>query len=118
MAIGAGSAQMSQYVTATFAVAELSLQVTDPLNLRADMAFNHYYKLETLDITHKRVRCNGRVLDKCALSSLIHEVAGDARANFPLWSDIYWDSATYAELRERLEIWLVRRWIWNNLNYC
>lgn len=118
MAIGAGSAQTSLYVTATFAVEELSLQVTDPLNLRADMAFNHYYKLETLDLTHKRVRCNGRVLDKCALSSLIHEVAGDARANFPLWSDIYWDSATYAELRERLEIWLVRRWIWNNLNYC
>lgn len=82
------------------------------------MEVYHYYKLETLDLTHKRVRCNGRVLDKCALSSLIHEVAFDARAYFPLWSDIYWDSATYAELRERLEIWLVRRWLWNNLNYC
>lgn len=66
---------------------------------------DYYYKLETLDLTRPRVRCNGRALDKCSLSSLIHEVAlrsgWDA---FPLVSDIYWDTMTYAELRAKLEV--------------
>ncbi len=82
------------------------------------MTFLDYYKLETLDLTRARVRCNGHSLDKCSLSGLIHEVAYKAGHVGVLWSDIYWDSATYAELRERLEMWLVRMWLMNNLNYC
>ena len=79
---------------------------------------NNFYNLHTLDLSRQRVRCNGNALDKCSLASLIHEVAFKAGAHFPLWSDIYWDSATYAELRERLDMWLVRMWLKNNLEYC
>ena len=65
---------------------------------------SYYYDLSTLDMSRPRVRCNGRVLDKCALSGLIHELA--LRAGWEAWplvSDIYWDSMTYAELRAELD---------------
>lgn len=52
-----------------------------------------------------RVRCNGRALDKCALSGLIHEVAlRSGWDSWPLVSDIYWDTMTYAELRAKLDV--------------
>lgn len=62
-------------------------------------------------MSRPRVRCNGRVLDKCALSSLIHELAQRAGWDaWPLASDIYWDSMTYSELREKLD--------YHYLGYC
>ena len=65
------------------------------------------YKFETIDVTRPRVRYDGRALDKCALSSLIHEVAFAAgNSAWPLWSDIYWDTATYSELKQKLISWL------------
>lgn len=73
------------------------------------MKNHHYYNLDTLDLSRARVRCNGRALDKCSLASLIHEVAFRAgNTSWPLWSDIYWDSSLYSELRESLCDWLVR----------
>lgn len=55
--------------------------------------------LKKIDMTRPRVRYNGEVLDKCSLSDLIHDVAFMAgNKAWPLWSDIYWYSATYKEL--------------------
>lgn len=72
---------------------------------------SYYYDLSTLDMSHPRVRCNGCALDKCALSGLIHEVAQRAGwAAWPLVSDIYWYSMTYAELRAELD--------YHYLGYC
>lgn len=65
---------------------------------------SYYYDLSTLDMSHPRVRCNGFALDKCALSGLIHEVA--LRSGWEAWpiiSDIYWYSMTYADLRAELD---------------
>ena len=71
------------------------------------MGLGYYYNLETLDLSRARVRCNGRALDKCSLASLIHEVALRAgNFSWPLWSDIYWDSALYSDLRGVLYHWL------------
>ena len=73
------------------------------------MGLGYYYNLETLDLSRARVRCNGRALDKCSLASLIHEVALRAgNREWPLWSDIYWYSGLYSELREDLNRWLVK----------
>lgn len=76
---------------------------------------SYSYDLDTLDLSRPKVRCNGHALDKCALSSLIHELALKAgNSSWPLWSDIYWDSATYAELREYLVKWGVRLHVCNS----
>lgn len=73
------------------------------------MASSYYYNLDTLDLSRARVRCNGRALDKCSLASLIHEVALRAgNTCWPLWSDIYWDSSLYSELRDSLYDWLIK----------
>jgi len=59
--------------------------------------------IAALDFSKPRVRYKGKAEDKCGLSCLIHETAlmlGNTR--WPLWSDIYWDSARYDELKERL----------------
>ena len=61
-----------------------------------------YYDLNTIDLSCKRVRCNGRSLDKCALSGLIREVNIKAGITYITWSDIYWDSAKYSELKNCL----------------
>ena len=72
---------------------------------------SYYYDLSTLDMSHPRVRCNGCALDKCALSGLIHEVAQRAGWDaWPLVSDVYWYSMTYAELRADLD--------YHYLGYC
>lgn len=60
-----------------------------------------------IDLSGKRVRYKGEVQDKCGLSNVIHKVASKhGNGNWPLWSDIYWYSATYSELREYLEEWM------------
>lgn len=65
--------------------------------------------LEKIDMTRPRVRYNGEVLDKCSLSGLIHDVAFMAgNTSWPLWSDIYWYSATYKELVSYAIEWLNR----------
>lgn len=63
-----------------------------------------YYKdISKIDLSRKRVRYDNKALDKCALSSLIHDVAFMAgNTCWPLWTDIYWDSAPYIELRRTL----------------
>ena len=59
--------------------------------------------IAALDFSKPRVRYKGRVEDKCGLSYLIHETALMlGNTSWPLWSDIYWDSARYDELKERL----------------
>lgn len=68
-----------------------------------------YFRLNTLDLSKKRVRCNNMVLDRCAIAGLIHEVAIQAGCNaWPLVSDIYWDSSSYSELVADLKKWLYR----------
>lgn len=69
----------------------------------------YYYDLSTLDLSKSRVRCNGRSLDKCSLSSLIRECAvRSGHSGYILWSDIYWDSALYSELRSILLDYLTK----------
>lgn len=65
--------------------------------------------LEKIDMTRPRVRYNGEVLDKCSLSGLIHDVAFMAGNTYwPIWSDIYWYSATYKELVSYAIEWINR----------
>lgn len=60
--------------------------------------------ISEIDFSKPRVRYKGRVQDKCDLSYLIHETAFMCgNSCWPLWSDIYWDSAKYGELREKLQ---------------
>lgn len=62
-----------------------------------------HVSIEDLDFSKPRVRYKGEVQDKCALSGLIHDTAFMCgNTSWPLWSDIYWDSARYDELKERL----------------
>lgn len=56
-----------------------------------------------IDFSKPRVRYKGEVQDKCSLSGLIHDTAFMlGNTSWPLWSDIYWDTARYDELRDRL----------------
>jgi len=60
--------------------------------------------ISEIGFSKPRVRYKGRVQDKCDLSFLIHETAFMCgNTIWPLWSDIYWDTARYDELRERLQ---------------
>lgn len=60
-------------------------------------------QISSFDLSKPRVRYAGRVLDKCSLSSYIHDVAVMVKHDcFPLYTDIYWDSCTYSELKEQL----------------
>ena len=60
--------------------------------------------VSAIDFSKPRVRYKGKVQDKCDLSYLIHETAFMCgNRNWPLWSDIYWDSARYDELKEKLQ---------------
>lgn len=61
-----------------------------------------YYDLSTLDLSRARVRCNGGALDKCSLSSLIREINVKAGITYNTWSDIYWFSASYGDLKDCL----------------
>ena len=47
----------------------------------------------------RNIYYDGKPLDKCAISSLIHDIACKP---YPLWSDIYWYSATKKELVDYL----------------
>ena len=65
--------------------------------------------ISLVDLSRAKVRYNGRVLDKCGLSSLIHDVALIAKDHYvgcTLYTDIYWDTITYNELREYLIKWI------------
>lgn len=69
----------------------------------------YYFDLSTLDLSKSRVRCNGKSLDKCSLSNLIRECAlRSGHPGYTLWSDIYWDSASYSELRSLLLDYLIK----------
>lgn len=66
-------------------------------------------QLDLIDMTRPRVRYNGEVQDKCQLAGLIHDVALMAgNSIWPLYSDIYWDSATYVYLKAELNKWMER----------
>lgn len=63
--------------------------------------------IASINTDKPRVRYKGRVQDKCDLSYLIHEVALMAgNSSWPLYSDIYWDSAKYDELKNILIKWI------------
>ena len=65
--------------------------------------------INAIDMSKPRVRYNGKAQDKCGLSGIIHDVAFMAGNNaWPLYSDIYWDSARYDELKERLSHWICK----------
>lgn len=51
----------------------------------------------------RNVKYDGVCLDKCAISSLIHDVANKG---YVLWSDIYWFSATKKELVDYLRTFI------------
>lgn len=44
-----------------------------------------------LDFSGKRVRCNGKALDKCSLSNHVH-------APYICYSHIYWYTCIYADI--------------------
>ena len=60
------------------------------------------FDLSTIDLSHSRVRCNGRVLGKCSLSSLIREINSRLGITWLTATDIYWDSFKYSELKDTL----------------
>lgn len=63
--------------------------------------------ISEIDFSKPRVRYKGRVQDKCGLSYLIHEVAFmTGNDSWPLYSDIYWDSAKYDDLKNFLLKWI------------
>lgn len=63
--------------------------------------------VSAIDFSKPKVRYKGKVQDKCDLSYLIHEVAFMAgNSAWPLYSDIYWDSAKYDELKHILIKWI------------
>lgn len=65
------------------------------------------FKVSEIDLSGKRVRFRGVCEDKCGLSSVIHHVAFLAgNSVWPLWSDIYWDSFKYSDLKEELIRWI------------
>lgn len=75
-------------------------------------------EIESIDMSKPRVRYKGQVQDKCALSGLIHDVALMAgNSVYPMWSDIYWDSARYDELRDYLTKWIEKYKSKYNSNY-
>ena len=72
--------------------------------MKATMTKKPRVDISEIDFSKPRVRYKGRVQDKCDLSYLIHETAFMCgNSNWPLWSDIYWDTAKYGELREKLQ---------------
>ena len=63
--------------------------------------------IASINTDKPRVRYKGKVQDKCDLSYLIHKVALMAgNSSWPLYSDIYWDSAKYDELKHILIKWI------------
>lgn len=58
--------------------------------------------LSLIDLSKPRVRYNGVVLDKCALSLLIREVGFQFSHLDTTWSDVYWFDAKYSELVDKL----------------
>lgn len=72
--------------------------------MKATMTKKPRVDISEIDFSKPRVRYKGRVQEKCDLSYLIHETAFMCgNRNWPLWSDIYWDTAKYGELREKLQ---------------
>ena len=75
-------------------------------------------RIEEIDFSKPRVRYQGKVQDKCDLSFLIHEVALSAgNSVWPLYSDIYWDTALYKELVDDLKKWVEKHKNKYNSNY-
>lgn len=57
-----------------------------------------------VDFSGKRVKYQGKVMDKCGLSKLIHDTEFMLRHDgWPLTTDIYWDTMLYDELKKRLK---------------
>lgn len=57
-----------------------------------------------VDFSGKRVKYQGKVMDKCGLSRLIHDTEYMLRNDgWPLTTDIYWDTMLYDELKRRLK---------------
>lgn len=60
------------------------------------------------NVNGRNVKYDGKAQDKCDLSYLIHKAAllSSKKVGFPLWFDIYWSTATKAELVDYLKYFI------------